>query len=242
MEYDTELLQSYVLNLLADGHRDSAKAICDEILQEQPYVAVEAGERYAALWAGDLDEAFAMAKLEVDPANYNQKDDGSMAVTVEVRCLTSCDAEGGFVLLHPDAPPCIDGKDHDWRAPYSIVGGAAENPGVFSIGGVGLSFRTVCAHCGAYQTKRTPTQGMESENDHTTVAYEEADATSIAWSRQKRGVVSLFGEDTSLNAMRRLMDDDLCEAIHGTVDNDQDFLDAYLTAHEAKYGEPFCFS
>lgn len=28
-------------------------------------------------------------------------------------------------------------------------------------------------------------------------------------------------------------------AIHGTVDTEQDFLDAHVAAHEAKYGQPF---
>jgi len=38
---------------------------------------------------------------------------------------------------------------------------------------------------------------------------------------------------------RNLMDDDLCEAIHGTVDTEQDFADAYTSAHLAKYGTEF---
>jgi hypothetical protein len=34
-------------------------------------------------------------------------------------------------------------------------------------------------------------------------------------------------------------DDELCEAIHGTVDTEQEFMDAYAAAHEAKYGTEF---
>lgn len=42
-----------------------------------------------------------------------------------------------------------------------------------------------------------------------------------------------------MDAARNLMDDDLCEQIHGTVDTDQEFFDAYCKLHEQKYGEPF---
>ncbi|MBB3193916.1 hypothetical protein [Roseateles terrae] len=51
--------------------------------------------------------------------------------------------------------------------------------------------------------------------------------------------VILGGREIQMDAARNLMDDGLCEEIHGTVDNDQDFLDAYLAAHEAKFGTPF---
>ena len=42
-----------------------------------------------------------------------------------------------------------------------------------------------------------------------------------------------------MSAARALMDDDLCDAIHGTVDTDQEFADAYCAAHAAKYGTDF---
>lgn len=43
-------------------------------------------------------------------------------------------------------------------------------------------------------------------------------------------------------AARELMDDELCEAIHGTVDTEQEFADAYCEAHLAKYGTDFVVS
>lgn len=54
-------------------------------------------------------------------------------------------------------------------------------------------------------------------------------------------LVVIDGRTVDLDAARMLMDDELCEAIHGTVDTDQEFVDAYLQAHEAKYGETFIF-
>lgn len=50
------------------------------------------------------------------------------------------------------------------------------------------------------------------------------------------------GRSIDLNAARVLMDDELCEAIHGTVETEQEFLDAYLQAHQEKYGVPFVFN
>ena len=50
------------------------------------------------------------------------------------------------------------------------------------------------------------------------------------------------GREIDLDAARHLMDDELCEAIHGTVDTEQEFLDAYLVAHKQKYGEEFAIN
>jgi hypothetical protein len=54
--------------------------------------------------------------------------------------------------------------------------------------------------------------------------------------------VEFNGRQIDLSAARELMDDELCQQIHGTVDTEQEFLDAYLVAHEAKYGEAFVFA
>ena len=45
--------------------------------------------------------------------------------------------------------------------------------------------------------------------------------------------------DYQMDAARSLMDDELCEQIHGTVDTDQEFFDAYVAAHAAKFGQEF---
>lgn len=42
-----------------------------------------------------------------------------------------------------------------------------------------------------------------------------------------------------IGAGRELMDDELCEQIHGTVDSEQEFADDYCAAHRAKYGSDF---
>lgn len=47
------------------------------------------------------------------------------------------------------------------------------------------------------------------------------------------------GETYDMAAARQLMDDEICEKIHGTVDTDQEFFYAYVAEHKAKFGEDF---
>ena len=54
--------------------------------------------------------------------------------------------------------------------------------------------------------------------------------------------VTYNGKTIDLDAARMLMDDELCEAIHGTVETEQEFMDAYAAAHEAKYSTDFVFA
>ena len=50
------------------------------------------------------------------------------------------------------------------------------------------------------------------------------------------------GKTIDLDAARQLMDDEICEVVHGTVDTEQAFMDAYAKAHEEKYGTEFVFA
>lgn len=52
-------------------------------------------------------------------------------------------------------------------------------------------------------------------------------------------LVTLNGRPVDMDVARALMDDDLCQQIHGTVKTEQEFLDAYVAAHRAKYGDEF---
>ena len=53
--------------------------------------------------------------------------------------------------------------------------------------------------------------------------------------------VTYNGKTIDLDAARMLMDDELCEVIHGTVETEQEFIDAYAAAHEEKCGTEFVF-
>ncbi len=55
-------------------------------------------------------------------------------------------------------------------------------------------------------------------------------------------VVIYNGEVIDLDAARVLMDDDLCESIHGTVESEQEFMDSYTAAHKIRFGANFVFA
>lgn len=54
--------------------------------------------------------------------------------------------------------------------------------------------------------------------------------------------VNYNGQVINLEAARMLMDDEICEQIHGTVETEQEFMDSYAAAHEEKFGEAFAFN
>ena len=51
--------------------------------------------------------------------------------------------------------------------------------------------------------------------------------------------ISYNDHEFDFDAARNLMDDDICEQIHGTVDTEQEFVDAYAARHLDKYGTEF---
>ncbi len=51
--------------------------------------------------------------------------------------------------------------------------------------------------------------------------------------------VTVNGQEFDLDAVVNLMDDDLCERIHGTVATDQEFVDAYCDLHASTFGDEF---
>lgn len=67
------------------------------------------------------------------------------------------------VAVEPAEPKC-EGDEHDWQSPHEIVGGIAENPGVFGHGG-GVTIHEVCSVCGCGRILDTwaqdPTDGEQ---------------------------------------------------------------------------------
>jgi anti-CRISPR protein AcrIC5 len=47
------------------------------------------------------------------------------------------------------------------------------------------------------------------------------------------------GHEFDFDAAVNLMDSEICEALSGTVETDQEFMDAYAKAHAEKFGEEF---
>lgn len=58
---------------------------------------------------------------------------------------------------------------------------------------------------------------------------------------KEKDTVILNGEEISFNAAVALMDSEICEELHMELApcENQEFLDAYVKAHQEKYGEEF---
>ena len=136
----------------------------------------------------EADSAAEAAQEYVDQGDY-----GPVTTTtrVNVRCTpTLCevgidgepaymtgDAEYVTIVIQPVPPACTDGHDeHDWCAPYEVVGGLRENPGVWGHGG-GVICREVCQRCGVYRV---------TDTDAQEVSYEPPDEESLAWVNAQR--------------------------------------------------------
>jgi hypothetical protein len=110
--------------------------------------------------------------------------------TYWVRMLVE-EAGGGdrwriVVPVDPEEPDC-PGGEHEWCSPIEVVGGMAENPGVWGHG-AGVVVREVCRNCGTYRITDTWAQDPDTgEQGLTAVWYEEADEASLAWVRRLRG-------------------------------------------------------
>lgn len=74
---------------------------------------------------------------------------------------------------------------------------------------------------------------MDAENEST----DQAAPGMIGETKMTKVIIN--DKEFDIDVARSLMDDELCEAIHGTVETEQEFVDAYLKAHLEKYGEEF---
>lgn len=91
-----------------------------------------------------------------------------------------CTDEDGFtekvkIEVEPTEPDCERGKEHDWQAPYEILGGLKENPGVWGNGG-GVKYTMVCMNCGCGKHVNTWAQDRnDGEQGFTSVRYEQGE-------------------------------------------------------------------
>lgn len=129
---------------------------------------------------GEAAEEFASA---FEPANKTY--------WVSVR-VTEIDDDGEYndddsehkISIDPDPPPCEDDHKHRWGAPYSVLGGIKENPGVWGKGG-GIISREICRYCGKYRVTDTWAQDPEDgAQGLTSVEYEDSDELSEAYVRR----------------------------------------------------------
>lgn len=117
--------------------------------------------------AYECDSAHDAAQKYVDDGSYDTEAETTwINVTV---WREGIDSDGDDVLveqetvkiaLDPDEPACIDGEEHDWQSPHSIVGGIKENPGVWGHGG-GITIQAACLRCGCGRLTDTWAQDPE---------------------------------------------------------------------------------
>ena len=93
------------------------------------------------------------------------------------------------VDLPPEEPKCSGGS-HAWCAPYELLGGMEENPGVFGHGG-GVRIKEVCKRCGTGRLTDTwATNPCDGTQGHETVEYSPAGEEERKWVAQQHEEVS----------------------------------------------------
>lgn len=183
VEYHGEDCQHPALLGVRAAHhaRDVARRAWIDSDEPKTWELIEGSQSYATLDAPTIEDAIAQAEDWVREGDYHV-DDHTVWVDVRVRLVGAPDvSESTTVTLHPLAPRCVDGgREHDWRSPYSVVGGDRRNPGVWGSGG-GVLIREVCSDCGAYRITDTWAQRPDTgESGLTGVSYTDPDEASLA--------------------------------------------------------------
>lgn len=83
----------------------------------------------------------------------------------------------------PAPPECYEAEDHEWCAPFDLVGGLKENPGVWSLGGTTIHTITVCLHCGMYK-KETHYGAQRDPGQLDKVEYTPGDDESHSFTKR----------------------------------------------------------
>jgi hypothetical protein len=178
-----------ILNLdededISDGQLEAMEAEFERLSNElaeseevKPYRLCEDGIDYKTIFAASIEKAMEYASANIGSYNLSG---GTIWIYLMVKGLLTDEEDADSVELSPPEPECSEGE-HSWHAPYSVVGGIKENPGVWGHGG-GVIIREACKHCGAYritdtwaQDETTGRQGL------TSTAYQAADENSLAW-------------------------------------------------------------
>lgn len=140
---------------------------------------IEYGYLYRTIQADSAADALAEAVSNVVRHNYSPIN-STVYVDVIVRNTATGEEDRETVTLEPDEPECSE-PNHDWQSPYDLLGGCAENPGVWGHGG-GVIMREVCAHCGVYRITDTWAQRRDTgEQGLVETTYEPADEKSLEW-------------------------------------------------------------
>lgn len=176
----------------ADDAIDVARSALAESNEPREFSLYEEGNRYATTMVGSLAEALKEACDGVDASNYEIEE--STRFSVSARCDLTGEEGEDSVTLDPEAPACADDTEHDWRSPYSVLGGLKENPGVWGSDHGGVKCREVCVYCGTYKIEDSGGTDRSNGTRLDTTSYEEADEDSSAWVARKLAESVAAGE------------------------------------------------
>lgn len=142
------------------------------------------GNHSEIIEASNIDEACELAESSWQGGDWGE---GKAIIEVCVTEIDDCDDEAGEVKYvsvevgeDPDMPDCNSDDGHDWQSPLECVGGIDSNPGVWSIGGTAMVFRTCCSRCGLYR-QETAYGAQRNPGQCDQVEYPPADEDSLAW-------------------------------------------------------------
>ena len=128
------------------------------------YEVRDEGGAQKTIEAATADEARAKAEVWLRDGTWDTTD-GTAYVSANVWGPVDADGvpiedapeeidEWVEVAIEPDEPECVDDEEHDWQSPRDVVGGIAENPGVWGKG-AGVVIRSACVRCGCGRTVDT---------------------------------------------------------------------------------------
>ena len=122
-------------------------------IEYEDMTAEEAAEEYVS--GGDWGEENETKWIDVRTWQDGLDEDGD---TVRVG------AEKHTITIEATEPECLDGDEHVWNTPHSILGGLKENPGCWGHGG-GVICHEVCMRCGCQKTTdswaQNPSNGQQ---------------------------------------------------------------------------------
>lgn len=163
---------------------EDIEAESDSDATEQGRDWIEDGE-WSEPWDGDEDlyETIDLP-CEVAPHIYRIEVDGS-SLDEDAMRDEAMDCSGRYEREQPECEAADDGE-HDWQAPYHLVGGCRENPGVWSTGGTSFTVTEVCARCGIYRTTHIPGSQRNPDEPLESVRFSPADEDSERWVKSLR--------------------------------------------------------
>ncbi len=178
-----------VASLAADEAVVAARQALISSTEEIEWDVSEEGNHYDTVWASSAAEALELAITDYDASCYGDVQE-TFRVTIRVSNDLIDEADSGSVTIDPPAPACADDCEHDWRSPYSVVGGDRSNPGVWGSGHGHCRSREVCAHCGIYRVVDGGGTDSSDGTRLTTTRYEDADQASLAWVAERAGQIA----------------------------------------------------